>query len=106
MTAVFKGIGEKRVELRGEKVKSKNRRELSANDRSGETDRTKLIPLFYSPFGTLALSFLLLFSLLLHFTMSATEEPRVKPTKPDEAAYKASLAEAEKEHTAAQEKLV
>jgi hypothetical protein len=39
-------------------------------------------------------------------TMSATEEPRVKPTKPDEAAYKASLAEAEKEHTAAQEKLV
>jgi hypothetical protein len=38
--------------------------------------------------------------------MSATEEPRVKPTKPDEAAYKASLAEAEKEHTAAQEKLV
>ncbi|KAJ5294931.1 hypothetical protein N7508_009752 [Penicillium antarcticum] len=37
--------------------------------------------------------------------MSSTEEPRVKPTKPDEAAYKASLAEAEKEHTAAQEKL-
>ncbi|KAJ5753076.1 hypothetical protein N7520_009993 [Penicillium odoratum] len=32
-------------------------------------------------------------------------EPRVKPTKPDEEAYKASLAQAEKEHTAAQEKL-
>jgi hypothetical protein len=31
---------------------------------------------------------------------------QVKPTKPDEAAYKASLAEAEKEHAAAQEKLV
>lgn len=31
---------------------------------------------------------------------------RVKPTKPDEEAYKASLAQAEKEHTAAQEKLV
>ncbi|KAJ5901803.1 hypothetical protein N7495_002331 [Penicillium taxi] len=32
-------------------------------------------------------------------------EARVKPTKPDEEAYKASLAQAEKEHTAAQEKL-
>jgi hypothetical protein len=51
MTAMFKERGEKRVELRGEKAKSKNRRELSANDLSGETDRTKLIPLFYSPFG-------------------------------------------------------
>ncbi|KAJ6109108.1 hypothetical protein N7486_001342 [Penicillium sp. IBT 16267x] len=30
---------------------------------------------------------------------------RVKPTKPDEEAYKANLAQAEKEHTAAQEKL-
>ncbi|OQE46695.1 hypothetical protein PENCOP_c001G05033 [Penicillium coprophilum] len=37
--------------------------------------------------------------------MAATAAERVKPTKPDEAAYKASLAEAEKEHTAAQEKL-
>lgn len=36
----------------------------------------------------------------------APEEPRVKPTKPDEEAYKISLAQAEKEHTAAQEKLV
>ncbi|KAJ5291967.1 hypothetical protein N7478_001218 [Penicillium angulare] len=32
-------------------------------------------------------------------------EPRVKPTKPDEEAYKTSLAQAEKEHTDAQEKL-
>lgn len=38
--------------------------------------------------------------------MAATDAERVKPTKPDEAAYKTSLAEAEKEHTAAQEKLV
>ena len=30
----------------------------------------------------------------------------VKPTKPDEEAYKINLAQAEKEHTAAQEKLV
>ncbi|KAJ5488086.1 hypothetical protein N7453_011540 [Penicillium expansum] len=37
--------------------------------------------------------------------MAATDAERVKPTKPDEAAYKTSLAEAEKEHTAAQEKL-
>ncbi|KAJ5131190.1 uncharacterized protein N7515_007229 [Penicillium bovifimosum] len=38
--------------------------------------------------------------------MAVTDaEPRVKPTKPDEAAYKASLAEAEKAHTAVQEKL-
>jgi hypothetical protein len=36
----------------------------------------------------------------------APAEPRAKPTKPDEEAYKASLAQAEKEHTAAQEKLV
>lgn len=36
----------------------------------------------------------------------APTEPRVKPTKPDEEAYKASLAQAEKEHAAAQEKLV
>jgi hypothetical protein len=36
----------------------------------------------------------------------APAEPKVKPTKPDEEAYKASLAQAEKEHTAAQEKLV
>ncbi|OOQ90382.1 nuclear segregation protein [Penicillium brasilianum] len=35
----------------------------------------------------------------------APAEPRAKPTKPDEEAYKASLAQAEKEHTAAQEKL-
>ncbi|KAJ5917321.1 hypothetical protein N7466_010875 [Penicillium verhagenii] len=32
-------------------------------------------------------------------------EARVKPTKPDEDTYKSSLAQAEKEHTAAQEKL-
>lgn len=36
----------------------------------------------------------------------APAEPTVKPTKPDEVAYKASLAQAEKEHTAVQEKLV
>lgn len=35
----------------------------------------------------------------------APAEPKVRPTKPDEEAYKASLAQAEKEHTAAQEKL-
>jgi hypothetical protein len=33
-------------------------------------------------------------------------EQKTRPTKPDEGAYKASLAAAEKEHTAAQEKLV
>ncbi|KAJ5711254.1 hypothetical protein N7488_005410 [Penicillium malachiteum] len=38
-------------------------------------------------------------------TTAPAAEPRVKPTKPDEEAYKASLAQAEKEHTAAQEKL-
>lgn len=38
--------------------------------------------------------------------MADTVVERVKPTKPDEAAYKANLATAEKEHTAAQEKLV
>ncbi|KAJ5091423.1 hypothetical protein NUU61_006293 [Penicillium alfredii] len=32
-------------------------------------------------------------------------EPRAKPTKPDEEAYKVNLAQAEKEHAAAQEKL-
>lgn len=37
---------------------------------------------------------------------TAPVEARVKPTKPDEEAYKANLAQAEKEHTAAQEKLV
>ena len=31
---------------------------------------------------------------------------KTRPTKPDEAAYKANLAIAEKEHAAAQEKLV
>ena len=31
---------------------------------------------------------------------------KARPTKPDEAAYKAKLAAAEKEHAAAQEKLV
>lgn len=36
----------------------------------------------------------------------APTEPRVKPTKPDEEAYKVNLAQAEKEHSAAQEKLV
>lgn len=39
-------------------------------------------------------------------TAPAAAAERVKPTKPDEEAYKASLAQAEKEHTAAQEKLV
>ena len=37
---------------------------------------------------------------------SPAPEARVKPSKPDEEAYKASLAQAEKEHTAVQEKLV
>ncbi|KAJ5247340.1 hypothetical protein N7468_002323 [Penicillium chermesinum] len=36
---------------------------------------------------------------------NAPAEPRVKPTKPDEVAYKANLAKAEKEHAEAQEKL-
>ncbi|KAJ5682633.1 hypothetical protein N7462_005798 [Penicillium macrosclerotiorum] len=36
---------------------------------------------------------------------ASVAEPRVKPTKPDEEAYKASLAQAEEEHTAAQKKL-
>ncbi|KAJ5161735.1 hypothetical protein N7492_007127 [Penicillium capsulatum] len=35
----------------------------------------------------------------------APAEPRAKPTKPDEEAYKTNLAQAEKEHTTAQEKL-
>jgi hypothetical protein len=52
---------------------------------------------------------------LVSFTMAAVAaaaadapapEARVKPSKPDEEAYKASLAQAEKEHTAVQEKLV
>jgi hypothetical protein len=43
---------------------------------------------------------------ILTMAAPAPAEPRVKPTKPDEEAYKASLAQAEKEHTAAQEKLV
>lgn len=33
-------------------------------------------------------------------------EQKARPTKPDEGAYKANLAAAEKEHAAAQEKLV
>jgi hypothetical protein len=40
---------------------------------------------------------------------AAVSEPagqNTRPVKPDEDAYKASLAQAEKEHTAAQEKLV
>lgn len=36
----------------------------------------------------------------------AAVEQKTRPTKPDEATYKANLAKAEKEHTAAQEKLV
>jgi uncharacterized coiled-coil DUF342 family protein len=36
----------------------------------------------------------------------AASEPKGKPQKPDEEAYKAELAKAEKEHAAAQEKLV
>lgn len=38
--------------------------------------------------------------------MASPAPAAVKPTKPDEEAYKISLAQAEKEHTAAQEKLV
>jgi hypothetical protein len=38
--------------------------------------------------------------------MASPAPVAVKPTKPDEEAYKISLAQAEKEHTAAQEKLV
>lgn len=34
------------------------------------------------------------------------KQPVVKPEKPDEDKYKEDLAKAEKEHTAAQEKLV
>lgn len=40
---------------------------------------------------------------------AAVSEPagqKTRPVKPDEDAYKANLAKAEKEHTAAQEKLV
>jgi hypothetical protein len=33
-------------------------------------------------------------------------EPKVKPTRPDEETFKASLAQAEKEHAAVQAKLV
>lgn len=36
----------------------------------------------------------------------AAVEQKTRPTKPDEATYKANLAIAEKEHAAAQEKLV
>ncbi|KAL4798969.1 hypothetical protein BDV19DRAFT_319810 [Aspergillus venezuelensis] len=35
----------------------------------------------------------------------ASEAPKVRPTRPDEEAFKASLAQAEKEHAAVQEKL-
>ncbi|KAJ6032025.1 hypothetical protein N7540_002757 [Penicillium herquei] len=38
-------------------------------------------------------------------TTAPAAEPRVKPTRPDEEAYKTSLAQAEKEHAAAQQKL-
>lgn len=52
-------------------------------------------------------SFLFFFFASHLFTMADTAPAeRVKPTKPDEEAYKANLAQAEKEHTAAQEKLV
>lgn len=37
---------------------------------------------------------------------TTVSEPKTKPTKPDEGAYKANLANAEKEHAAAQGKLV
>lgn len=33
-------------------------------------------------------------------------EPKVKPARPDEEAFKANLSQAEKEHSAVQEKLV
>jgi hypothetical protein len=36
----------------------------------------------------------------------AATELKTRPQKPDEAAYKSNLAQAEKEHAAAQEKLV
>jgi hypothetical protein len=38
--------------------------------------------------------------------LPVTSEHKVRPTKPDEEAYKAELAKAEKEHAAVQEKLV
>jgi len=44
--------------------------------------------------------------LFLLLTMASPAPAVVKPTKPDEEAYKINLAQAEKEHTAAQEKLV
>lgn len=36
----------------------------------------------------------------------AAAEPKVRPSKPDEEAFRMNLATAEKEHSAAQEKLV
>lgn len=68
---------------------------------------TLFVPLF--PISGLVCTLPLLpSSSVSHFIMaaSAPAEPRVKPTKPDEEAYKANLAQAEKEHAAAQEKLV
>jgi hypothetical protein len=103
-------------------VKSKNRREHSARRRQGKrrnqpnhSNYSNRVPFplvgifFFLPFfpGLNSLSFLS-FVLPASFTMAspAPAEPKVKPSKPDEEAYKASLAQAEKEHTAAQEKLV
>lgn len=89
----------------------------SASDTlSGETDRTHLI-IPKSPFSIplwfrldqscdSSLSLLTLFCPSHFVAMAANDAERVKPTKPDEAAYKTNLAEAEKQHTAAQEKLV
>ena len=39
-------------------------------------------------------------------TESKVEQPKTRPTKPDEEAFKANLANAEKEHSIVQEKLV
>ena len=64
---------------------------------------------FFSSLFPLGLNSLLLsFVSFAYITMAspAPAELKVKPSKPDEEAYKASLAQAEKEHTAAQEKLV
>ncbi|CAG7976625.1 unnamed protein product [Penicillium salamii] len=88
----------------------------SASDTlSGETDRTHLI-IPKSPFSIplwfrldqscdSSLSLPTLFCPSHFVAMAANDAERVKPTKPDEAAYKTNLAEAEKQHTAAQEKL-
>jgi hypothetical protein len=123
------------VDLIGERTKKKNGVERSSEEiqmkfeksagnsasdtLSGETDRTNLIipkfPFSVSRWHHLCglikyfrclLSFLFSLSFCIELVAMATDAERVKPTKPDEAAYKIALAEAEKLHTAAQEKLV